>query len=152
MSAAYGGSSSSDRHYRGALHDLAFDGEHGAATRDLFLAFAQPVDAAKVRGAARQHVESTRNLEPRVAVNEQLSAIGHLAVRRPYSTTAARRWASRIPPSAADSGWLMTTAVLRTENLTKTFSETRALAAVSIEIRSREIMGLVADGAENRLS
>ena len=47
---------------RGALHDLAFNGEHGAAARDLFLAFAQPVDAAKVRRDARQHVtESTRN-------------------------------------------------------------------------------------------
>ena len=65
---------------RGALHDLAFDGEHGAAARDLFLAFAQPVDAAKVSRDARQYVtESTRDLEPRVAVNEQLSAIGHLA-------------------------------------------------------------------------
>ena len=65
---------------RGALHDLAFDGEHGAAARDLFLAFAQPVDAAKVRCDARQHVaESTRDLEPRIAVNEQLSAVGHLA-------------------------------------------------------------------------
>ena len=53
---------------RGALHDLAFDGEHGAAARDLFLAFAQPIDAAKVRRDARQHVtESTRDLEPRVA-------------------------------------------------------------------------------------
>jgi hypothetical protein len=49
-------------------------GEHGAATRDLFLAFAQPIDVAKVRRDARQHVaESTRDLEPRVAVNEQLS-------------------------------------------------------------------------------
>jgi hypothetical protein len=66
--------------YRGALHDLAFNGEHGAAARDLFLAFAQSVDAAKVRRDARQHVtESTRDLEPRIAVNEQLSAIGHLA-------------------------------------------------------------------------
>ena len=65
---------------RGALHDLAFNGEHGASARDLFLAFAQPVNAAKVRRDARQHVtESTRDLEPRVAVNEQLSAIGHLA-------------------------------------------------------------------------
>ena len=64
----------------GALHDLALNGEHGAATGNLFLAFAQPVDAAKVRRDARQHVtESTRNLEPRLAVNEQLSAIGHLA-------------------------------------------------------------------------
>ncbi len=54
--------------------------EHGAAARDLFLAFAQPVDAAKVRRDARQYVtEATRHLEPRVAVNEQLSAIGHLA-------------------------------------------------------------------------
>ena len=51
----------------GALHDLAFNGEHGAAARDLFLAFAQPVDAAKVGCDARQHVtESTRDLEPRV--------------------------------------------------------------------------------------
>src|SRR5271166_924930 len=65
---------------RGALHDLTFHGEHGAAARDLFLAFAQPVGAAKVRRDARQHVtESTRDLEPRVAVDEQLSAIGHLA-------------------------------------------------------------------------
>ena len=65
---------------RRALHDLAFDGEHGAAARDLFLTFAQPVRAAKVRRDARQHIaESTRDLEPRVAVNEQLSAIGHLA-------------------------------------------------------------------------
>ena len=65
---------------RGALHDLAFNGEHGAAAGDLFLAFAQPVNAAMVRGDARQHVaESTRDLEPRVPVNEQLSAIGHLA-------------------------------------------------------------------------
>jgi hypothetical protein len=64
----------------GALHDFAFNGKHGAATRDLFLAFAQPVRAAKVRRDARQHVtESTRDLEPRVAVDEQLSAIGHLA-------------------------------------------------------------------------
>jgi hypothetical protein len=46
----------------------------------LFLAFAQAVGAAKVRRDARQHVtESTRDLEPRVAVNEQLSAIGHPA-------------------------------------------------------------------------
>jgi len=53
---------------RGALHDLAFDGEHGAAARDLVLAFAQPVDAAKVCRDARQHVtESARDLEPRVA-------------------------------------------------------------------------------------
>ena len=65
---------------RGALRDLALNREHGAAARDLFLAFAQPVDAAKVRRDARQHVtEATRHLEPRVAVNEQLSAIGHLA-------------------------------------------------------------------------
>ena len=65
---------------RGALHDLAFNGEHGAAARDLFLAFAQPVRAAKVRRDARQHIpESTRDLEPRVAIDEQLSAIGHLA-------------------------------------------------------------------------
>ena len=65
---------------RRALHDLAFNGEHGAAAGDLFLAFAQPVRAAKFRRDARQHVtESTRDLEPRVAVNEQLSAIGHLA-------------------------------------------------------------------------
>ena len=56
------------------------NGEHGAAARDLFLAFAQPVRAAKVRRDARQHVtETTRDLEPRVAVNKQLSAIGHLA-------------------------------------------------------------------------
>jgi hypothetical protein len=66
--------------YRDALRDLALNREHGAAARDLLLAFAQPVDAAKVRRDARQHVtESTRDLEPRVAVNEQLSAIGHLA-------------------------------------------------------------------------
>ena len=65
---------------RGALHDLAFNREHGAAARDLFLAFAQPVDAAKVRRDAGQHIaELTGDLEPRVAVNEQLSAIGHLA-------------------------------------------------------------------------
>ena len=65
---------------RGALHDFAFNGEHGAAARDLFLAFAQPVDAAKVSRDARQNVtESTRDFEPRVAVNEQLAAIGHLA-------------------------------------------------------------------------
>jgi hypothetical protein len=60
---------------RGALHDLAFNGKHGAAARDLFLAFAQPVDAAKVRRDARQHVtESTRDLEPRVAPCCALSA------------------------------------------------------------------------------
>jgi hypothetical protein len=65
---------------KSTFHDLAFNGEHGAAARDLFLAFAQPVDATKVRRDARHHVtESTRDLEPRVAVNEQLSAIGHLA-------------------------------------------------------------------------
>jgi hypothetical protein len=34
---------------RRTLHDLAFNGEHGAAARDLFLAFAQPVRPAKVR-------------------------------------------------------------------------------------------------------
>ena len=44
----------------------------------------------------------------------------------------------------------MTTAVLRTENLTKTFSETRALAAVSVEIRSREIMGLVGENGAGK--
>ena len=56
---------------RGALHDLAFNGEHGAAARDLFLAFAQPVRAAKIGRDTRQHVtESTRDLEPRVAVDE----------------------------------------------------------------------------------
>ena len=55
---------------RGALHDFAFNGEHGAAARDLFLAFAQPVNAAKARRDARQHVaESTRDLEPSVAVD-----------------------------------------------------------------------------------
>ncbi len=65
---------------RGALRDLTLNREHGAAARDLFLAFAQPVDAAKVRRDAGQHVaESTRDLEPRIAVDEQLSAIGHLA-------------------------------------------------------------------------
>jgi hypothetical protein len=48
---------------RGALHDLAFNGQHGAAACDLFLAFAQPVDAAEVRGDARQHItEPTRDL------------------------------------------------------------------------------------------
>ena len=37
--------------------------EHRAAARDLFLPFAQPVDAAKVRRDARQHVtKSTRDL------------------------------------------------------------------------------------------
>ncbi|MGC2785366.1 MAG: hypothetical protein WA397_16345 [Roseiarcus sp.] len=61
---------------RGALHDFAFNREHGAAARNLFLAFAQPVDAAKVRGDARQHItETTRDLEPRVAVKEQLFTI-----------------------------------------------------------------------------
>ena len=65
---------------RGALHDLTLNREHGAAARDLFLAFAQPVDAAKVRRDARQHIaEPTRDLEPRVALKEQLFAIGHLA-------------------------------------------------------------------------
>ena len=40
----------------------------------------KPVRVAKVRRDACQHVtESTRDLEPRVAVKEQLSAIGHLA-------------------------------------------------------------------------
>src|SRR5271167_4234547 len=34
---------------RRALRDLTLNREHGAAARDLFLAFAQPVDAAKVR-------------------------------------------------------------------------------------------------------
>jgi hypothetical protein len=64
----------------GALHDLTFNREHGAAARDLFLAFAQPVDPAKVRRDARQYVtKATRDFEPRVAINEQLSAIGHLA-------------------------------------------------------------------------
>jgi hypothetical protein len=69
---------------RGALHDLAFNGEHGAAARDLFLTFAQPVDAAKVRRNAGQHVtESPRDLEPRVAIDEQLSAI--VTLPRPFS-------------------------------------------------------------------
>jgi hypothetical protein len=55
----------------GALHDLAFNGEHGAAAGDLLLAFAQPVRPAKVRRDARQHItESARDLEPRVAINE----------------------------------------------------------------------------------
>ena len=41
---------------RGALHDLTFNGQHGASARDLLLAFAQPVRAPKVRRDARQHV------------------------------------------------------------------------------------------------
>jgi hypothetical protein len=41
---------------------------------------AQSVRAAKIRRDAGQHVtESTGDLEPRVTVNKQLSAIGHLA-------------------------------------------------------------------------
>jgi general nucleoside transport system permease protein len=40
---------------RGAFHDLAFNGEHGAGAR-FFLAFAQPVDAAKVSRDTRKHV------------------------------------------------------------------------------------------------
>jgi hypothetical protein len=51
---------------RGALRDLALNREHGAPARDLFLAFTQPVRAAKVRRNARQHItEATRDLEPR---------------------------------------------------------------------------------------
>jgi hypothetical protein len=65
---------------RGTLHLLAFDGEHGAAARHLFLPLAQPLDATEVRHDARQHVaESTRDLEPRIAFDEQLSAVGQLA-------------------------------------------------------------------------
>ena len=67
----------------GALHDLAFNGEPGAAARDLFLAFAQPVDAAKVRRDARQHVtESTRDLEPRVASRN--SCLPLVTLLRPF--------------------------------------------------------------------
>jgi hypothetical protein len=44
----------------GALHDLAFNGEHRAAARDLFLALAQPARAAEVRGDVGQQIaEST---------------------------------------------------------------------------------------------
>ena len=42
-----------------------------------FLAFAQPVDTAKVRRDAGQHItESPRDLKPRVAVKKQLFTIG----------------------------------------------------------------------------
>ena len=44
----------------------------------------------------------------------------------------------------------MTTAVLRTENLTKTFGDTRALDAVSVEIRSCEILGLVGENGAGK--
>jgi hypothetical protein len=46
----------------------------------------QPVRAAKVRRDAREHVaKSTRDLKLRIAVNEQLSTIGHLAA--PFGRT-----------------------------------------------------------------
>jgi hypothetical protein len=49
------------RSNRGALHDLAFNREHRAATGNLFLPFAQPVDATKVRRDARQHTRNRRD-------------------------------------------------------------------------------------------
>jgi hypothetical protein len=67
----------------GALHDLAFNREHGATARDLFLAFTQPVDAAKVRHDARQYVaESTRDLESRVAVKPMAGSCSAAPFRR----------------------------------------------------------------------
>jgi len=82
---------------RGALHDLALNGEHGAAARDLFLAFAQLVDAAKVgRDACQQVTESTRDLEPRVTINEQLS--GRWS---PYCALSARARSSGWPASGS---------------------------------------------------
>jgi hypothetical protein len=53
---------------RGALHDLAFDREHGAAPRDLFLAFAQPVrpprSAAMLASTSRNRRETLRRASP----------------------------------------------------------------------------------------
>ena len=44
----------------------------------------------------------------------------------------------------------VTVIVLRVEKLTKTFGETRALDAVSVEIRSREILGLVGENGAGK--
>lgn len=44
----------------------------------------------------------------------------------------------------------MTIAVLRTESVTKTFGETRALDAVSVEIRPHEILGLVGENGAGK--
>ena len=56
---------------RRALHDLAFDGEHGAAARDLFWPSlsrsAPPRSVAMLASTSRN---STRDFEPRVTVDE----------------------------------------------------------------------------------
>ena len=52
------------------------------------------------------------------------------------------------PQSAQDRK--VTIIVLRMEKLTKTFGETRALDAVSVEIRSREILGLVGENGAGK--
>ena len=94
---------------RGALHDFAFNGEHGASARDLFLTFAQPVRAAKVRRDTRRHVtESTRHLEPRVAVKEQLFTIGHPAtsLRRARDHLAERLPVPNCSHNSIGSFWL----------------------------------------------
>ena len=68
---------------RGTLHHLALDREHGAAARHLFLALAQPLDATEVRHDAGQHVaESTRDLEPRIAFDEQCRPL--VTLLRPF--------------------------------------------------------------------
>jgi hypothetical protein len=85
---------------RGTLHHLALDGEHGAAARHLFLALTQPLDATEVRHDVGQHVaQSTRDLEPRIAFNEQLSAVGHLAApfRRARDHIAVQFLAVQFP-------------------------------------------------------
>ena len=80
--------------------------------RDLFPAFAQPVRAAKVHRNARQHItEPTRDLEARIALKEQLFAIGHLAA----------------PFGAREAIWLVSFRLLTARTINRLF-----LVAVSV--------------------
>ncbi len=108
---------------RGALHDLAFNGEHGAAARDLFLAFAQPVDAAR---SVAMLASTSRNRR------ETLS-------RASPSMNSCRPLVTLLRPfGARETIWLASFRFLTARTIDRLFLVTIALAA---SLRARLVTG-----------